>query len=319
MPVAALSDSVGTRAPIPTSAPFPTIGPTPDIAATRAAIDAVQRQKELEEAVTRSAIEVQQEAERYARSQEATRIASLPTATPTPTPTPIPTPTPTPVPTPTPIPVLGQDYFTRGSSQDVVQHVQGTPKEITVFYDEEKWCYGSYGLTCVTFSLPERLVTKWDNYDGALKVLLLPLTSEPTTEGYFTRGSSQDDVLHVQGTPKEIVTFYDEEKWCYGSYGLTCVTFSLPERLVTEWDNYDGTLKVLLLPSTSEPTTEGYFTRGSSQDDVLHVQGTPKGIVTFFDEEKWCYGSYGLTCVVFSLPERLVTEWDNYDGTLKVR
>ena len=102
---------------LPTPTLFPTIGPPPDIEATKAAIEAIDAQRRLEEQATRTAIEAQEEAERLAASLEATRIAnrptptatplptptSLPTATPTPTPTPEPTPSPTP-PTPTPMP-----------------------------------------------------------------------------------------------------------------------------------------------------------------------------------------------------------------------
>ena len=89
---------------LPTPTPFPTIGPTPDLEATRTVIERVDAQRRLEEQATRTAIEAQEEAERYAASLEATRVAELPTATPTPLPTATPTPTPTPLPTATPTP-----------------------------------------------------------------------------------------------------------------------------------------------------------------------------------------------------------------------
>ena len=86
---------------------------------------------------------------------------AIPTSTRVPTPTAIPTPTrvptPTAIPTPTRVPVLGVDYFTRGSSQDDVLHVQGTPTQIDFFLDEERWYYGD-DLTRVVFSR-EGLVT----------------------------------------------------------------------------------------------------------------------------------------------------------------
>ena len=84
--------------------PTPVIGPTPDIAATKSAIEAIDARRRQEEQATRTAVEAQQEAERYAASLEATRIAELPTPTPTPLPTPTPPPTATPLPTPTPTP-----------------------------------------------------------------------------------------------------------------------------------------------------------------------------------------------------------------------
>ena len=214
---------------------------------------------------------------------------------------------------PTAIPqAAGRDYFTRGSSQDDVLHVQGTPTEIHTYraLGEETW---NYGYSAVTFSLPDRLVTEWRN-TGNLRVELVPETDSPATSGYFTRGSSQDDVIHVQGTPTEIHTYraLGEETW---NYGYSAVTFSLPDRLVTEWRN-TGNLRVELVPETDSPATSGYFTRGSSQDDVIHVQGTPTEIHTYraLGEETW---NYGYSAVTFSLPDRLVTEWRN-TGNLRV-
>ncbi len=226
------------------------------------------------------------------------------------TPSPLPTVAPTTIPT-----VVVGDYFTRGSSQDDVLHVQGTPTGIETYLGlgEEIW---SYGYSLVTFSLPEKRVTEWSNLENNLKVRLLPMTGNSRTLGYFTRGSSQDDVLHVQGTPTGIETYLGlgEEIW---SYGYSLVTFSLPEKRVTEWSNLENNLKVRLLPMTGHSQTPGYFTRGSSQDDVLHVQGTPTGIETYLGlgEEIW---SYGYSLVTFSLPEKQVTEWNN-EGNLKVR
>ncbi len=292
----------------------------------------------------------------------------VPTRAPIRTSTPVPTPrstaTPVPTPTPTPIPVLGQDYFTRGSSQELVLRVQGTPEGIDR-YEALKIEVWSYGYSQITFSLPDGTVTEWANRDGNLKVRLLPQTEEsrdptpipkptPTStavsgltptptpiptptmvptptpisvlaQDYFTRGSSQDDVLHVQGTPTkiELRESLGYETWCYGEYCAgSSVRFSLPEGLVTLWDNSDGRLKVLLLPTTSSPTTDGYFTRGSTQDDVLHVQGTPTKIELreSLGYETWCYGEYCAgSSVRFSLPEGLVTEWDNSAGNLNVR
>ena len=107
-----LGDDVTPGEVLNTPTPFPTIEPTPDIEATKTVIEAIDAQRRLEDQATRTAIEAEQEADRFAASLEATRIAGLPTptstplptATPTPTPTPLPTPTPTPEPTPTPLP-----------------------------------------------------------------------------------------------------------------------------------------------------------------------------------------------------------------------
>ena len=98
------STASGSASPNATSTPLPTIPPTPDVEATKTAMEAMDAHRRQAEQATRAATEAQQEAERYAASLEATRIAELPTPTPTHTPTPTPTPMPTPLPTATPTP-----------------------------------------------------------------------------------------------------------------------------------------------------------------------------------------------------------------------
>ena len=94
----------GQLVPTPPPTGFPVIGPTPDVEATKADIDAMDAHRRQAELATRTAVEAQQEAEHYAASLEATRVAELPTPTPTPPPTATPLPTATPTPTPTPTP-----------------------------------------------------------------------------------------------------------------------------------------------------------------------------------------------------------------------
>ncbi len=104
IPIEAVKSGLGEQVSpdgriLSTPTPFPTLGPTPDLQATKAAIDAIDEHRRQVEQATRTAIEAEQEAERYAAALEATRIAELPTPTPEPTPTPLP-PTPTPTPHP---------------------------------------------------------------------------------------------------------------------------------------------------------------------------------------------------------------------------
>ena len=65
---------------------------------------------------------------------------------------------------------------------------------------------------------------------------------------FFTRGSHQDDVLRLQGTPTGIDTWSDSEIWWYG---LSTVTISKRSREVTEWSNREGNLHVRLVPGAS--------------------------------------------------------------------
>ena len=203
-------------------------------------------------------------------------------------------------------------YFTLGSSQDDVLLAQGTPTKIDRYEASRKEVW-HYGWSTVTFSLPDGLVTEWNN-DGNLNVSLISATSASQTPGYFTLGSSQDDVLLAQGTPTKIDRYEASGKEVW-HYGWSTVTFSLPDGLVTEWNN-DGNLNVSLISATSASQTPGYFTLGSSQDDVLLAQGTPTKIDRYeaSGKEVW---HYGWSTVTFSLPDGLVTEWNN-DGNLNV-
>ena len=64
---------VGKALPTPTLTPFPAIALPPNVEATKAAMDAMGAHRRQVEQATRTAIEAQQETERYAASLEATR------------------------------------------------------------------------------------------------------------------------------------------------------------------------------------------------------------------------------------------------------
>jgi serine/threonine protein kinase len=112
--------------------------------------------------------------------------------------------------------------------------------------------------------------------------------------GYFTIGSTKDDVLAIQGTPDRFTnnSFH---------YGLSSVHFD-PNGRVTSWENSAfKELKVRMMPSVA--SRSDYFTIGSSKDDVLGVQGTPDR----FTETSF---HYGLSSVYFDADGR-VTSWEN--------
>ena len=140
----------------------------------------------------------------------------------------------------------GSEFFTRGSHQDEVLRLQGTPDSLTALLDSEIW---RYGFSSVTISTQSREVTEWSNRDGNLRVRLLPRTPPAGLEGseFFTRGSHQDEVLRLQGTPDSLTVLLDSEIW---RYRFSSVTISTRSREVTEWSNRDGNLRVRLLPGT---------------------------------------------------------------------
>ena len=58
---------------------------------------------------------------------------------------------------------------------------------------------------------------------------------------YFTKGSHQDDVIRLQGTPQRIYDLYNEEGW---SYGASSVTISKRTNKVLRWSNIGGNLNI---------------------------------------------------------------------------
>ena len=76
-------------------------------------------------------------------------------------------------------------------------------------------------------------------------------------------------------------------------------------------------MKVRMEPGPNT-TRSVAFTRGSHEDDVLRLQGTPTAINVYMELgfERW---SYGLSSVQISTSSRRVTEWSNTSGNLKVR
>ena len=96
------------------------------------------------------------------------------------------------------------------------------------------------------------------------------------TPNYFTIGSSKGEVQAVQGTPTSIVgdTWY---------YGYSSITF-YKER-VKGYSNTSENLRVNLTTQIGPERPAGYFTLGSTKNEVIAVQGTPSSIVG----ETWYY------------------------------
>ena len=211
-----------------------------------------------------------------------------------------------------------EEYFTRGSSEDDVLRLQGIPSGIHRYPDYETlW----FGISSVKISSRWRCVLAWKNF-GNLNVRFLP-GKQVTSETYFTLGSHEDDVLRLQGTPSGIdhsdninspglidTTSY-ETLW----FGSSTVKVDMEMRRVFAWSNNDDNLKVRLLPG-KQVTSETYFTRGSHEDDVLRLQGTPSAIGRHPRYETLWFGE---SWVEIDLRTRRVLKWSNSDGNLKVK
>jgi hypothetical protein len=162
---------------------------------------------------------------------------------------------------------------------------QGTP---TKFTDTTL----TYGLSDVFFA--NGRVASWNQYaTSPLKAKLSPST-QVEAKGFFTVGSTKDEVLAAQGTPTK---FTDTTL----TYGLSDVYFTNGK--VVSWNQYaTSPLKAELLPST-RVEAKGFFTVGSTKDEVLAVQGTP----TKFTDTTL---TYGLSDVFFA--NGRVVSWNQY-------
>ena len=97
---------------------------------------------------------------------------------------------------------------------------------------------------------------------------------------YFTIGSTREQVLAIQGTP----TAFSQDKLEYGASEVY-----LRGGKVVNWKIWPelNPLKAKLIPTSAVSASPGYFTVGSTRDEVLAVQGTPTG----FTDNMFEYGA----------------------------
>jgi hypothetical protein len=184
-------------------------------------------------------------------------------------------------------------FFTLGSTASEVLGIQGTPSRV----QGQTW---TYGLSEIQFR--NGRVWKFNNFDGALRVRMQPGGSEDSAPpAYITIGSSEEEVLLVQGTPTRV----EGDKWFYGFSELV-----FKNRRIVEYDNYFGSLKMRILPSalSGPQPSRSFFTIGSTPDEVLAIQGTPTAI----HGDRW---SFDFAVVIFR--DGKVNSVTNLDGTLR--
>ncbi|MGA3117546.1 MAG: J domain-containing protein [Syntrophobacteraceae bacterium] len=193
-----------------------------------------------------------------------------------------------------PQPAPPSAFFTIGSPASEVLSIQGSPSRI----QGQTW---TYGLSEIQFR--NGRVWKFNNFDGSLRVRMQPSVPEDPAPApaYITIGSSEEEVLLVQGTPTRV----ERDKWFYGFSELV-----FKNGRVVEYDNYFGNLKIRVLPSAlSGPEPSGnFFTIGSTPDEVLALQGTPTAI----HGDRW---SFDFAVVIFR--DGKVHDVTSSDGTLR--
>jgi len=125
----------------------------------------------------------------------------------------------------------------------------------------------------------------------------------PDRNTYFTIGSMKNEVQEIQKTPSRII----EDTWFYDA---SQITFS--KGRVIGYSNNSGNLHVKLLPKTDAThiREKGYFTIGSTKDEVIALQGTPSVIIGNI----W---TYGLSKITFY--NEKVVSYSNVSKNLKVK
>ena len=120
--------------------------------------------------------------------------------------------------------------------------------------------------------------------------------------GYFTLGSTEDEVRKVQGTPTRMLG----DTW---GYEYSSVEFG-PDGTVIAYSDISHNLKVRVVAS-SKSQKSGRFTIGSTKDEVLAVQGTPTRVAG----DTW---GYEYSSVEFG-PDGAVVGYSDISDNLKVR
>jgi len=189
-----------------------------------------------------------------------------------------------PPPTPPARPAAEPGSFTVGSSRDEVLSAQGVPTQVS----ENAWWYG---LSKVFFE--DGRVVGWFAFRSDPLNARMWIPQDTRSPGYFTLGSTPNEVLAAQGTPSGL----SERVWYYGRSRIY-----FDEGRVVNWVSArDEPLAVRMFPSVPVES-KGYFTRGSTKDEVLAAQGTP----TEFTADEW---RYGLSIVQFH--EGRVVDWQS--------
>lgn len=130
---------------------------------------------------------------------------------------------------------------------------------------------------------------------------------------YFTIGSTNNEVLQIQGTPTSISKYsgMNQEVW---SYNFSRVTFKNDR--VSEYSDLSNNLKIQLTPSSTSKSDADYFTVGSTKDEVLQIQGTPTSVSKYsgMNQEVW---SYNFSRITFK--NGRVSEYSDLSNNLKIQ
>ena len=147
------------------------------------------------------------------------------------------------------------NYFSLGSTKDMVTRVQGNPIDVYVYegLGEETWYYDRDAI--VDFDLATGRVRGWSNPARTLQILM---SQAPRPQGtrYLEEGLLRDEVVALQGSiPAEVTVSeaLDREIWLFR--GGSTIEFCYSTGRVTDWEDIDSTLTI----SHDGPFGDGSF------------------------------------------------------------
>ncbi|MGB3199381.1 MAG: hypothetical protein WBA99_00670 [Nodosilinea sp.] len=208
-----------------------------------------------------------------------------------------------------------KNYWTLGSDHDLVIAIQGAPAQ-TMQYHTACQQTLRYGNSLI--ELQNGYVKRYDNADGNLRVLAdsPAVVSAQAAQGSWTLGSTQADVVQIQGAPTRQEQ-YTSEQVATLYYGKSSVLFENGQ--VIGYFNADNALKVSLqLPAlpAGQPLTS-VWTMGSSRSDVLRAEAaTP---IAISRNDNTCEEVFHFNDGEVTFRQGLVTGYRDRSGQLKVR
>ncbi|MFQ4137717.1 hypothetical protein PGN35_015475 [Nodosilinea sp. PGN35] len=206
-------------------------------------------------------------------------------------------------------------YWTLGSDRDLVMAIQGAPSQTMQYHNA---CQQTlrYGNSIV--ELQNGYVKQYDNPDGNLRVVAdgAVVVSTGATQGHWTLGSSETDVLQIQGTPTRQEQ-YTSNRYTTLYYGKSSVLFENGQ--VIGYLNSDQNLKVSAQPPTLPPgqVAPEAWSMGSSRTEVLRAEGQTPVAISRNDNN--CEEVFHFEAGEVTFRQGLVTGYRNRGGALNVR
>lgn len=162
-------------------------------------------------------------------------------------------------------------YWTLGSDRDLVLTIQGTPTQ-TMQLQTSCMQTLRYGDSIV--ELNNGYVQQYNDLDGSLRVLAdgPRVMSVEAASGTWTLGSSEAEVVQIQGTPTRQEQ-YTANRYTTLYFGKSSVMFEQGQ--VISYLNADDNLRVSLQlpPLPQGQAAPEFWSMGSTRSDVLRVEG----------------------------------------------